>query len=127
MAEPIEAVAGTALVGAMAGQGWPAARAELVAFWRRVRPAEADDVATELAEVRAEVLAARQADDPALERTLADTWRLRLRELTGDDRTLAAELRDLVDRHLVPALSTDEQARATGRLPAPGRDGGPAS
>ncbi|GIG87602.1 hypothetical protein [Plantactinospora endophytica] len=118
--EPIELAAGTALVGAMAGAGWPAARAETVAFWRRVRPAEADDVATELTEVRAEVLAARQSGDPALERTLADTWEGRLRKLVQGDQALAAELRHLVDQHLVPALSADERARITGRLPTDG-------
>ncbi|GAA3765103.1 hypothetical protein GCM10022225_58920 [Plantactinospora mayteni] len=121
--EPIEVAAGTALVGAMAGAGWPVARAEVVAFWRRVRPAEADDAATELAEVRAEVLAARQAGDPALERTLADTWQQRLRTLVQGDPTLAADLRNLVDQHLVPALSADERARITGR--PPGGDSGP--
>ncbi|MEQ4303420.1 hypothetical protein ABNF97_18885 [Plantactinospora sp. B6F1] len=112
--EPIEVAAGTALVGAMAGAGWPAARAELVAFWRRIRPAEADDVAADLTEVRAEVLAARHAADPALERALADTWQRRLRELVQDDRSLAAELRTLVDQHLVPALSAGQRPRAAG-------------
>ncbi|MFY1692276.1 hypothetical protein [Plantactinospora sp. WMMB782] len=107
--EPIETTAGTALVGAMAGAGWPAARAEVVAFWRRIRPAEADDVATELTEVRAEVLAARQADDPALERALAGDWQQRWRDLVRHDQALVADLRSLVERHLVPALSADER------------------
>lgn len=110
--EPIAVAAGTALVGAMAGEGWPAARAEAVAFWRRVRPAEADDVASELTEVRAEVLAARQADDPALERALAGTWQRRLRDLLrGEPGDLADDLRQLLDQHLMPALSTAERAR----------------
>ncbi|MDG4787067.1 hypothetical protein O7626_14200 [Micromonospora sp. WMMD1102] len=113
--EPIETTAGTALVGAMAGAGWPAARAEVVAFWRRIRPAEADDVATELTEVRAEVLAARQADDPALERSLAGDWQQRWRDLVQHDQALAADLRSLVERHLVPALSADERTRAAAR------------
>ncbi|AVT28726.1 hypothetical protein C6361_03575 [Plantactinospora sp. BC1] len=115
--EPIEVTAGTALVGAMAGAGWPAARAEAVAFWRGVRPAEADDVATDLTEVRAEVLAARQAGDHDLERVLAHGWQRRLRDLVQGDRALAAGLRDLVERHLLPALPADERARLTGRRP----------
>ncbi|MDW5325830.1 hypothetical protein [Plantactinospora sp. KLBMP9567] len=121
--EPIEVTAGMALVGAMADAGWPAARAEVVAFWRQVRPGEADDVAADLTEVRAEVLAARQAGDPALERALADTWQCRLRNLVQDDPALAAGLRRLVDRHLVPALPADERAGITSRLPD--RDSGP--
>ncbi|MEO3931087.1 hypothetical protein ABGB07_45700 [Micromonosporaceae bacterium B7E4] len=115
--EPIEVTAGMALVGAMAGAGWPAARAEVVAFWRHVRPGEADDVAADLTEVRAEVLAARQAGDPALERALAGTWQRRLRTLVQGDAALAAGLRNLVDQHLVPALPADERAGITSRLP----------
>ncbi|MEN3612959.1 hypothetical protein AAH979_25840 [Plantactinospora sp. ZYX-F-223] len=115
--ERIEVAAGTALVGVMAGAGWPAARAEVVAFWRQVRPGEADDVAADLTEVRAEVLAARQAGDPALERALAEGWQRRLRDLVQGDPDLAAGLRHLVDQHLVPALPADERAGITSRLP----------
>lgn len=115
--EPIAAAAGTALVGAMASDGWPVARAEMVAFWRRCRPDEADDVAGELTEVRAEVLAARRADDPELERSLAGMWQRRLAELLRADPGLVGELRSLLGGQLVPTLAPDERARVAAMLP----------
>jgi len=116
--EPIAVAAGTALVGALASDGWPAARAEVVAFWRRIRAEEADAVASELTEIRAEMLAARQADDLDLEQSLAGTWQRRLHELLAGDSGLAGELRLIVDAHLVPTLAPDERARILAVLPA---------
>ncbi|MBF9133894.1 hypothetical protein I0C86_33905 [Plantactinospora sp. S1510] len=108
--ESIAVAAGTTLVGALAGDGWPAARAEVVAFWRRVRADEADAVADDLAELRAEVLAARQAGDPELERALVEIWQRRFQELLRPDPELAGELRSIVDRHLTPTLTPAERA-----------------
>jgi hypothetical protein len=108
--EPIAVAAGTSLVGALAGDGWLVARAEVVAFWRRVRADEADALADDLAELRAEVLAARQADDPDLERALAEIWQRRFQELLRPDPALAGELRSIVEQHLAPTLPPDERA-----------------
>jgi hypothetical protein len=108
--EPIAVAAGTTLVGALASDGWPAVRAEVVAFWRRVRADEADAVADDLAELRAEVLAARRADDPDLERALAEIWQRRFQELLRPDPGLAGELRSILEQHLTPALTPDERA-----------------
>ncbi|MBE1490456.1 hypothetical protein [Plantactinospora soyae] len=108
--EPIAVAAGTSLVGAMASDGWPVARAEVVAFWRRARADEADTVADDLAELRAEVLAARQADDPDLERALAGIWQRRFQELLRPDPGLSGELRSILEQHLAPTLAPDERA-----------------
>ena len=109
--DPIAVAAGTALVGAMATDVWQAARAEVVAVWRRVRPDEADSVTGELAEVRAEMLAARQSGDPDIQQALAGAWQLRLQQLLDDDPGLADPLRRVLDEHLVPTLAPDERTR----------------
>ncbi|MER5934167.1 hypothetical protein [Streptomyces sp. NPDC002054] len=106
--------AGSALVGAMAADGWQQARAAVVDWWRRRRPDAADEVGSELATLRTQVLGAREQSDEDTEQALAGTWRLRLQQLLNEDPALAGELRRLLDEHLTPALSDDEQA-AQGR------------
>lgn len=101
--------AGTALVGAMAADAWQQVHAAVVAVWRRIRPEAAGTVGAELESTRAQVLAARQAADEDTEQALVGTWRLRVQELLDQDPAAAAELRRLLDEHLMPALAPNEQ------------------
>ncbi|MFC9427622.1 hypothetical protein [Streptomyces sp. NPDC056987] len=70
----------------------------------------ADGIGAELDELRAQVLAVREAGDPDTEQALAGAWRLRLHELLRDNPSIAAGLRQLLDEHLTPALPANEQA-----------------
>ncbi|MFF8593743.1 hypothetical protein ACF061_20310 [Streptomyces sp. NPDC015220] len=108
--DPIVLAAGSALVSSMATDGWEQARAGLVALWRRVRPAQADAVGDELADVRTQVLTAQDAEDTATVTALTGSWQVRLQELLGEDPALADGLRRLLDETLDPVLR--EHARA---------------
>ncbi|MGW2563838.1 hypothetical protein ACWCXB_32350 [Streptomyces sp. NPDC001514] len=110
--DPIVLAAGTALIGAMATDGWLQARTAMVALWRRVRPDQADAVGSELESVRTQVVAAVDRADEDTVRALAGVWHLRLQQLLGECPGLVAELQRLLEEHLVPALPPDEQSRA---------------
>ncbi|MFC7382970.1 hypothetical protein [Sphaerisporangium rhizosphaerae] len=110
--DPIVLAAGTALVTAMATDAWEQARKAAVALWRRTRPDEADSVAGELAEVRAQVIAARREGDAETERALAGSWQIRLQRLLRADPDLAAELRRVLAEELSPAATGDGASRA---------------
>jgi hypothetical protein len=93
----------------MATEAWERARDAVVALWRRARPDRADTVAAELAEVREDVLRARDTGDEEMERVLASDWQHRLRRLVRDDPQLAAELRRVLDYELTPLLPSMSQ------------------
>lgn len=105
--------AGTALVGAMATDAWQHARSSAVALWRRVHPQRVPAIEDELAEVRVEVLAAREAGDTEAEAGLAVDWQRRLHRLLRDDPSLADELRRVLDEELTPLLPSTEGTRIT--------------
>lgn len=106
--DPLALAAATALVGAMATDAWQQARSSAVELWRRVHPERVPAVEAELAEVRAEVLQARRADDPDTELHLASDWQRRLQRLLRDDPDLAGELQRLLDEELAPLLPTGD-------------------
>jgi hypothetical protein len=54
---------GPALVGAIATDTWPRVREAVTGLWRRVHPQKADDIGTELDELREQVLPARRDGD----------------------------------------------------------------
>ena len=109
--DPIALAAGTALIGAMATDGWEQARTAVVALWRRVRPEEADAVRSELEAVRAQAVAAvDQVDDDAL-RALAGVWHLRLQGLLAECPGFESALRQLVADDLAQALPVEEPIR----------------
>ncbi|MEV0437327.1 hypothetical protein AB0I84_15130 [Streptomyces spectabilis] len=87
----------TALVQAMVGDGWAAARGRVVAFLGRRRGAEEDRVGGELDESRDELLAARDAGDTEAEADARAEWRNRMRRALRADPEAAAELRLLLD------------------------------
>ena len=110
--DPITVAFGTALVGAIATSAWQGVRDAVTGLWRRVHPRQqADDIGTELDELRERVLAARRDGDADTERALEGVWQLRLQELLRADPALAAELRRVLDQVLTPALTSAEQAR----------------
>ncbi len=109
--DPISLAAASALVGAMATDGWQQARAATVALWHRVRPEQDEAIATELRTARSTALTARERGETDREQALVSSWRLRLQDLLDRDPALVGDLRRLVDEQLTPALPEAEQAR----------------
>jgi hypothetical protein len=110
--DPIVLAFGTALVGAIATDTWPQVREAVTGLWRRVHPRQkADDIGTELDELREQVLLARRDGDTGTERALEGAWQVRLQQLLRADPALAAELQRVLDQVLTPALTPAEQAR----------------
>ncbi|WP_066376582.1 hypothetical protein [Herbidospora mongoliensis] len=109
--DPIVLAAVTALVGAMATDAWQQSRTAVVAWWRKVRPEQADAVQAELETTQTQVLAARERADSDTEQALAGVWRLRLQHLLNEDPDIGPQLQHLLDEHLTPALPAAEQAR----------------
>jgi len=110
--DPIVLAFGPALVGAIATDAWPRVREAVTGLWRRVHPRhEADDIGTELDELREQVLLARRDGDTDTERALEGAWQVRLQQLLRADPTMAAELRRVLDQVLTPALTPAEQTR----------------
>ncbi|MBF8190206.1 hypothetical protein ITP53_31670 [Nonomuraea sp. K274] len=103
--DPVVVAAGSALVTAMATDAWQQARTAVVALWRRFHPEQAGPLEAELAEVRAQVLAARLDGDTDTEEALAGAWRLRLAQLLRQSPEAGAELRRLLDERLTPAAA----------------------
>ena len=110
--DPIVLAFGTALVGAIATSTWQQVREAVTGLWRRVHSRqEADDIGTELDDLREQVLLARRDGDTGTERALEGAWQLRLQQLLRADPALAAELQRVLDQVLTPALTPAEQAR----------------
>jgi hypothetical protein len=87
--------AANALIAAMATDGWNEARASAVALWHRVHPDRVPAIETELAEVRGEIMASREAGEPNVEKGLAEDWQRKLRRLIAAHPELEADLEAL--------------------------------
>ncbi|MEW2525078.1 hypothetical protein [Streptomyces sp. NPDC047071] len=87
----------TALVQAMVGDGWAAARGRVVAFLGRRRGTDEDQAGGALDETRDDLLAARAAGDADAEADARAEWRNRMRRALRADPDAAAELRLLLD------------------------------
>ncbi|MFJ9470553.1 hypothetical protein [Streptomyces caniferus] len=109
--DPLVLAAGTALVSSMATDAWQHARDATVSLWRRVHPDRVPAIEAELADVRAEVIAARDEGASQVEEELAADWQRRLRRLLRDDPSLAGELRRVLDEELNPLLAPADQPR----------------
>lgn len=109
--DPIVMAAGTALVTAMATDGWQQARAGAVTLWRRVHPERVPAIEAELEEVRGEVLTARQAADQQAEDALAEEWRRKLARLVAADPAIGAEIQQVLDQVWKPLLPESDQVR----------------
>jgi hypothetical protein len=95
--DPLVLAAGTTLVSAMATDAWLEARASVLELWRRVHPDRVVTVEAELAEVRADVLAARDVGDGQTEAQIAADWQRRLHRMLTLDPSLGTELRRVLD------------------------------
>jgi hypothetical protein len=110
--EPIVLAFGPALIGAIATDAWPRVREAVTGLWRRGRARhEADDIGTELDELREQVVLARRDGDTSTEGALEGAWQVRLQQLLRADPALADELRRVLEQVLTPALTTAEQTR----------------
>ncbi|MGY1579367.1 hypothetical protein [Streptomyces sp. MN13] len=105
--------AATALVGAMVTDAWQQARAVLVAWWRRIRPRQADLVDAAFVESRDRALTARRERDENAETELVAAWEDRLTSLLRDDPALEDELRRLIDEKVTPLLTGREDGTRT--------------
>ncbi|KOV85956.1 hypothetical protein ADL01_07825 [Streptomyces sp. NRRL WC-3618] len=103
--------AATSLVGAMATDAWQQARTALIAWWRRIRPNQADHVDAALVEARDRVLTARRARDGDAESHLVSAWGARLTALLRDDPALVDELKRLIDEEIAPLLRREDGTR----------------
>ncbi|MFF8593531.1 hypothetical protein ACF061_19230 [Streptomyces sp. NPDC015220] len=106
--DPLVMTAASALVSSMATDAWEQARHGVLTLWQRVRPERVPAIEGELAEVREEVLAARQAEDLEAEEELVRDWQRRLQRLVGADPAVHQELRRVLDEVLTPLLSRSE-------------------
>ena len=110
--EPIVLAFGPALVGAIATDGWPRVRDAVTGLWRRGSARhEADDIGTELDQLREQVVLARRDGDISSEGALEGAWQVRLQQLLRADPAMADELRRVLEQVLTPALSPAEQTR----------------
>ncbi|MFJ8935414.1 hypothetical protein ACIRL0_06800 [Streptomyces sp. NPDC102365] len=104
----LAAAGATALVQQMVTDGWGNVRDRVVALFSRGRDEEA--VRGELEESRADLVAARDAEDEDAAADVQASWRVRLRRTLRDDPEAAAELRSLLaeldPRPTGPASST---------------------
>ncbi len=110
--EPIVLAFGPALVGAIATDDWPRVREAVTGLWRR-EPARhrADDIGTELDELREQVVLARRDGDTSTEGALEGAWHLRLQQLLRADPEMADELRRVLEQVLTRTLTPAEQTQ----------------
>ncbi|MFD6286582.1 hypothetical protein [Streptomyces sp. NPDC060205] len=99
----LAAAGATALVQQMVTDGWGSVRDRVVAVFSRGQDEEV--VQGELEESRADLVAARDADDEDAAADVQASWRVRLRRALRDDPQAAAELRALLDE-LSPRSTT---------------------
>jgi hypothetical protein len=113
-----------ALMTAIATDGWSEVRAGAVNLWRRVYPERVPAIESELAEVRNELVAARQAGDAEVGKELAADWARKFQRLTQAHPELIPDLRLLGEEwaRLTPpdgqdsgAVNVQQTAIATGR------------
>jgi hypothetical protein len=116
----------------LATEAWTATRDGVVALWRRVSPARADDAATALEETRADVVLAREQGDTETEEALTTEWYGRLRRLLAADPSAAQELERVLseargqlpprDQSLIGSIRLTAHASGNGRVYQAGRD-----
>ncbi|GAA3299102.1 hypothetical protein GCM10020295_36430 [Streptomyces cinereospinus] len=124
--------ASATVVALMATDVWQHTRDGIVGLWRRVRPAQAEEVGNDLEVTRAEILAARQEGDTLGEQALAGEWQGRLRRLLIADPDIAQELLRVLEesRALLPAgeeipapvVHLRAEVSGSGRVYQAGRD-----
>ncbi|MEU7054647.1 hypothetical protein [Streptomyces sp. NPDC046197] len=114
--DPIILTAGTALVSAMATDAWQRTAAAMANLWKKARNTEgdavnSDQISNELETLHNSVVQARSHSDPQREEALAVLWRVRLQALVEQNPELAADLRTLLQEHLLPNADSRDRAR----------------
>ncbi|MFS8203095.1 hypothetical protein ACLVWQ_30950 [Streptomyces sp. CWNU-52B] len=100
----LAAAGATALVQQMVTDGWGNVRDRVAGFFSREGDEDAvDAVQGELEASRADLVAARDAEDEDAEDDVRASWRVRLRRTLRDDPAAAAELRALLDELTPPS------------------------
>lgn len=94
----VASAGGTALVSAMAADGWNAFRAGIVALWRRFQPDATDTLERDLDATRRTLLAVPEGERQQVREALQSVWQGRMLSLFLDDRTAAAEFDELLER-----------------------------
>ncbi|SMF86307.1 hypothetical protein [Streptomyces sp. Amel2xC10] len=130
--ETLAQTAGTTVVALMATDAWQRTRDGVVALWRRVRPAQADEVGTALEETREEILLVLREGDSAGAEDLEWDWRRRLRRLLAADPSAAQELEEVLaearaslpeaEQPPVPSVQLTAHASGSARIYQAGRD-----
>lgn len=130
--EMLAQTAGATVVALMATDAWQRTREGVVALWRRVRPVQADEVATALEETREEILVLRREGDSAGAEDLERDWRRRLRRLLEADPSVAEDLEEVLaqaraslpedEQPPVPTVHMHGQASGHARVYQAGRD-----
>ncbi|MFD0265437.1 hypothetical protein ACFVGY_02430 [Streptomyces sp. NPDC127106] len=93
----------------MTTDAWQQARTAVVAWWRRIRPHQADRIDAALADSREHLLTAGPAQD--VESSLVAAWEARLTALLWEDAALVEELRRLVEDEIAPLLAHEAGPR----------------
>lgn len=109
--DPIALAAATALLGAMATDGWQQTRTAITTWWHKNHPQRAKDLSQELDNTYARAMEARHGGDEDLRRSLTDEWRQRFQQLIDINPNARQELSQLLDDHLTPTLSPAEQTQ----------------
>jgi hypothetical protein len=102
--------AATTIVRLLATDTWKQTKVAVAQFWQRVHPKRATDIEEEIAETRADLLAARETGDEHAEQDLVTAWQVRLRQLLTRNPEAAAVLADLLEHVLDPALAAARQS-----------------
>lgn len=89
---------GTAVVSAMATDGWNTFRTSVVALWRRFRPDSTAELERDLETSRTALLATADTDIEQARQALQSAWQGRLLTLFLEDRAAAAEFEALLSK-----------------------------
>ncbi|MGW2950211.1 hypothetical protein [Streptomyces eurythermus] len=89
---------GSAVVSAMATDGWQTLRSGVVDLWRRFRPDSAAELERDLETSRSALLAAPDTEIQPIRQALQSAWQGRMLTLFLEDRAAAAEFEGLLSR-----------------------------
>lgn len=130
--EALTQTAAVTVVALMATDAWQRTREGVVTLWRRVRPAQADEIGMALEETREEIFAARREGDSESAEDLEREWRRRLRRLLAADPSVAHDLQEILDqaraslpedeRPPVPSVQMRAHASGHARIYQAGQD-----
>lgn len=89
---------GTAVVSAMATDGWNTLRSGVVTLWRQFRPDSAGELERDLDTTRSTLLAAPASDAEQVRQALQSAWQGRMLTLFLEDPAAAAAFEALLSR-----------------------------